>query len=218
MCSSTFSDRVYDEGRWPEVFQIENWIHAAIRADWHEMVGLPYEKHRKIPWGSTHLSLLDYRVSDRRLSRSVRRQPPESELLAVTKRQSTSSGSRLAQRIRAHRPARSRRVSVPGRCNGLCAKSRRSARGLRARTAGPLAFARRIPGGSGVAHRVAARSSGTQSSRCVVQHLHSRRVLLVIAQPDHHREVRPAVFGAEGAGHEDDSVDELARVPGGIAS
>ena len=44
MFFALFSDRVYDEGRWPEVFQIENWIHAAIRADWQEMVGLPHDE------------------------------------------------------------------------------------------------------------------------------------------------------------------------------
>ena len=39
-----FSDHIYDEKRWRDVFQIENWIHATLREYWRKMVGLSDDK------------------------------------------------------------------------------------------------------------------------------------------------------------------------------
>jgi hypothetical protein len=35
-----FSDHIYSEKSWPDVFQVENSVHAVLREYWREMIGL----------------------------------------------------------------------------------------------------------------------------------------------------------------------------------
>ncbi len=43
-----FSDHIYGEERWLDVFRIENWTHATIREYWREMIGINDDKLIKL--------------------------------------------------------------------------------------------------------------------------------------------------------------------------